>query len=399
MIRKSFLMAAVLTAAISVSAQELYLKPAQATTGWSSFENLNGVKNAGGQRNKEAKGAAFASVKAGETKVLLDVKGTGIIQRIWCTIRNREPKMLRSLRLQMFWDGDAKPAVDVPLGDFFVANTGKTVAFQSALFASPEGRSYNCFIPMPFRKGARVLLINEGTEDQKMLYFDIDFIRVPSLSANAQYFHAFWNRQANNPLKKDYEILPGLKGNGRFLGVSVGVFANKEYGNTWWGEGEVKMYIDGDNKYPTINGTGTEDYIGTGWGLSAFSNWYQGCPVASDSLKTYGFYRWHLPDAVYFKNEISVRLQEIGGGEDTEVKAAFLKGLPVIPISVDGENGYTNLFELKKLPAITDADFPKGWVNFYRVDDYSSVAYFYLQTSSSNLPTLAPLAERIAGIK
>ncbi|HPN70143.1 MAG TPA: DUF2961 domain-containing protein, partial [Saprospiraceae bacterium] len=136
----------------------------------SSFENLNGTIGQGGQTNKGAKGNAFESIKKGATKILLDVKGAGEIQRIWMTLNDRSPQMLRSLRLQMFWDGDIKPAVDVPLGDFFGVGLGMTAKFESELFTSPEGRSFNCYIPMPYKSGAKVQVVNESDKDLHMFY-------------------------------------------------------------------------------------------------------------------------------------------------------------------------------------------------------------------------------------
>jgi hypothetical protein len=380
-----------------LAAQELYRMPEGVQSRVSSFENINSVKGAGGQTNLSAKGNAFESLKMGETKTLLDVKGSGIIQRMWFTIRERDPKTLRSIRLQMFWDNDPKPAVDVPFGDFFVSNLGKTEKFESALFSSPEGRSYNCYISMPFRKAAKIVLINESNSEIPLLFFDIDFILQKSIPADALYFHAYWTRQSNNTLKQDFEVLPTLKGKGRFLGMSVGVFADKKYENTWWGEGEVKIYLDGDSKFPTINGTGTEDYIGTGWGLGPYYNRYQGCPIASDSLKQYNFYRWHLPDAIYFNTDIRVALQEIGGGDFDQVKKLVNAGIPLEPISVANEKGFVRLYELKPVPNINDESFPKGWVNFYRVDDYSAVSYFYLNKTSSDLPSLPKSELRLKG--
>ena len=379
---------------VSLSAQEIFRVPDGATSAVSSFENPNGKKGSGGQTNRTAKGNAFERVKAGESKTLLEVTGTGMIQRMWFTVRDRDAQMLRGMRLRIWWDGATKPAVDVPFGDFFGSNLGRIVAFQSALLSSPEGRSYNCVIPMPFRKGAKVVLTNESDREQGMLYYDIDYVQLPSLPADAQYFHAYWTRQRNNPLKQDFEILPHLSGKGRFLGVTVGVNADPRYGKTWWGEGEVKMFLDGDGRFPTINGTGTEDYIGTGWGLGAFANWYQGCPVADDSARQYDFYRWHLPDAVYFQKDIRVALQEIGGGAFEEVKAVYQKGIPLDPVSVDDGKGFTRLYELPVTPKITDEAFPRGWVNFYRVDDYTSVSYFYFHRPSSNLPELPPVIQR-----
>lgn len=364
-------------------AQEVYRFPAGAKSRVSSFENLNSVPNAGGQSNRTAKGAAFDRLPAGTTKTLLDIKGAGMIQRMWFTVRERDSVMLRQMRLRMYWDGETQPAVDVPFGDFFVSNLGRTLPFQSELFSSPEGRSYNCYISMPFRKGARVTITNENKVNQSMLYFDIDYVLLPTIPADALYFHAYFTRQPQNKLKQDFEVLPELKGRGRFLGMSVGVNADKRYGNTWWGEGEVKIYLDGDSKYPTINGTGTEDYIGTGWGLGAYAHRYQGSLWANDSLKQYVFYRWHVPDAIYFNSSIRVTLQQIGGGEFEEVKAIVNKGIvPIEPITIDGPDGFTKLYERNPVPNINEPSFPKGWVNFYRVDDYSAVSYFYYDKAS-----------------
>jgi hypothetical protein len=211
------------------------------------------------------------------------------------------------------------------------------------------------------------------------------------------YFHAYWTRQRNNPLRQDFEVLPRLKGKGRFLGMSVGVNADHRYGNTWFGEGEFKVYLDGDDHHPTINGTGTEDYIGTGWGLGAFANLYQGCPVADDSTKQYGFYRWHVPDPIYFQQDIRVTLQEIGGGFYDDVLEIWKKGVPLEPVSVDlgPDKPFVRLFELPRTPKLTDDDFPRGWVNFYRVDDYSAVSYFYFHQPSSNLPGLPAVSRRL----
>lgn len=173
---------------LNASAQQLYEMPKNAQSRLSSFENPNGIKGSGGETNKTAKGNAFEWMQPGETKTLLDIQGEGMVQRIWLTI-DKNPVKLRSLRLQMLWDGENKPAVDVPMGDFFVYNLGQGVAFQSALFSSGEGRSFVCYIPMPFKKAAKILLINEGKEVVK-LYYDVDFV-LQKLSPDALYFHAY----------------------------------------------------------------------------------------------------------------------------------------------------------------------------------------------------------------
>jgi hypothetical protein len=387
------LLAFMLVFALGLSAQELYIMPKGVKSRVSSFENLNGQKGEGGKSNMGAKGNAFESLKAGESKTLLEVHSAGIIQRMWFTIIDRSPKMLRSLRLRIYWDGAEKPAVDVPFGDFFCVGLGHPIAFESALFTDPEGRSFNCYIPMPFKKRAKVVLTNEGTSTLGALYFDIDYTTLDKAADDMLYFHACWNRSVTSTLAQDFELLPEVKGRGRFLGVNVGVNVDPAYGQTWWGEGEVKMYIDGDKKYPTINGTGSEDYIGTGWGEGKFTNLYQGCTRADTAKKQYAFYRFHIPDPIYFEDNFKAVIQEIGGGFTNEVKAIQAKGIPLTPVTVAAAKGFSTL--LANPMALTDSNFPQGWVNFYRIDDYSATAYFYLDKPESNLTELAPVAERI----
>lgn len=377
----------------SVSAQELYKMPAGKQSRVSSFENLNGAKGQGGKTNQGAKGNPAESINAGESKTLLNISSAGIIQRIWVTINDRSPAMLRSLRLRMYWDGETKPAVDVPFGDFFCAGLGRTVAFQSALFTNPEGRSFNCYIPMPFKTGARIIITNEGDKKLSALFFDIDYLTADKPEPDILYFHASWNRSVKADPGKDFELLPRIAGKGRFLGVNVGINVNNVYGDTWWGEGEVKMYIDGDTAYPTINGTGSEDYIGTGWGESTFMHQYQGCTIADAAKGQYAFYRFHVPDAVYFNTDFKATIQEMGSGSDSVVRVIAAKGVALIPVGIAADTGFTRL---KDTPIpLTDSRFPKGWLNFYRTDDYSATAYFYLDKPVSNLKELAPVADRL----
>jgi len=385
-----------LIVSIITTGQQLFQMPKNVESRVSSFENPNGIKGNGGKTNKTAKGNAFEWIKEGETKTLLNINGQGIIQRIWLTV-NQSPLMLRSLRLKMFWDGETRAAVDVPMGDFFVYNLGKGVPFQSEFFSSGEGRSFNCYIPMPFRKMAKITLTNEGKENCK-LYYDVDVL-MSSLPDDALYFHAYWTRQVAGSLGTDFEMLPRINGRGRFLGVSVGLNVDSAYGKTWWGEGEIKMYLDGDAKYPTINGTGSEDYLGSAWGLGKFINRYQGCTIASDSTREYNFYRWHVPDAIYFNNDIRVVLQQIGGGGTKEVQELNKKGVKLQAISVDRNEGFIRLLDMEKPPLLPDKDFPEGWINFYRIDDYSAVSYFYFDKPSNNLPSLPSVSERIKSVR
>lgn len=393
---KQFLLVVFTLAGFFGKAQQLFEMPANVESSLSSFENPNGVKGAGGKTNKTAKGNAFEWLLPGETKSLLNISGSGSIGRIWLTI-DQNPIKLRSLRLQMYWDGASKAAVDVPLGDFFCYNLGKPVAFQSALFSSGEGRSFVCYIPMPFRKGAKIILTNDGRETVK-LFYDVDFVKGP-VSPQSMYLHAYWTRQTSSALGADFVPLPKITGKGRFLGMSVGLNTDSAYGKSWWGEGEIKMYLDGDDQYPTIAGTGAEDYIGSAWGLGTFTNLYQGCTIANDSTRQFNFYRWHIPDAIYFNKNIKVVMQQIGGWGETELKQLSTRGVSLKPISVDRPEGFVRLLDMPDAPLITDEKFPKGWVNFYRVDDYASVSYFYLDQPTSNLQALPSVAIRTVNVK
>ena len=250
---------------------------------------------------------------------------------------------------------------------------------------------------MPFKNDAKILLINEGKE-VVTLFYDVDFL-LEKISPDALYFHAYWTRQLTGKLGTDFEPLPKVNGKGRFLGMSVGLNTDSSYSKSWWGEGEVKMYIDGDTKYPTIVGTGSEDYLGSAWGLGVFTNLYQGCTIASDSARQFNFYRWHIPDPIYFNKDIKVTWQQIGGWEKDELKELYKKGVNLKPISVSGPEKFTRLLDMEKPPLITDDNFPSGWVNFYRIDDYSSVSYFYLDKPSSLLPSLAPVEIRTLNVK
>jgi len=374
--------------------QSLYMLPENFNSSTiSSFENLNGIEGEGGKTNKTAKGNAFEDLKSGQSKVLLEVEGPGIIQRMWFTVRDRSPEVMRSIRFRIYWDGEAKPAVDVPFGDFFGYGLSKVVKYETALFSNPEGRSFNCMIPMPFRKAAKVVITNEGVNNINELFFDIDLIRLDRMEEDALYFHAFWTRQKTSELGMDFEFLPKIEGKGRFIGVNIGVNADTAYGNTWWGEGEVKMYIDNDKEYPTINGTGTEDYIGTAWGMGEYTNLYQGCTVADNSSKQYAFYRFRIPDIIGFHQNFRATIQQIGGGMRDDVRRLLENNVKLQPVSLASEYGFRRLLDNPK--DIFDDDFPVGWVNFYRIDDYSATSYFYLDTPSTRLSELPKVSERL----
>ena len=174
-------------------AQEWYKMPVGTETRWASFENPTAGKGKGGAENMRAKGHPNEMFAPGETKTLLNVTGAGVIQRMWMTISDRTPQVLRAIKIEMFWDGATAPAVSVPLGDFFGLAHGRKVAFENALFSDPEGRSFTSYIPMPYRKGARIVLVNESNKTVN-LFYDVNFQQVKSHAGDVLYFHAYWNR-------------------------------------------------------------------------------------------------------------------------------------------------------------------------------------------------------------
>ena len=282
---------------------------------WASYENPDGAKGAGGTVRNGRKGAPRFTLNPGESRVLAHAENTsGIIRRMWITISDQTPETLRGIKLEMFWDNSEKPAVSVPFGDFFCVGLGKVATFKNALFSNPEGRNFSTYIPMPFKTGMKILVTNESSVTIKHFYYDIDYTLGDKFTEDTLYFHAFFNRENPTHMKKDFELLPYIEGKGRFLGTNMGVRCNKKlYSDTWWGEGEFKAYIDGDTDYPTICGTGVEDYIGTAWGQDYYYDLYCGCPVYDKENMELCCYRFHIPDPIYFNSNFKATIQQIGG--------------------------------------------------------------------------------------
>ncbi len=377
----------------------LFEKPPGVQTRWASFENPSLARGQGGRENAGSKGHPFDNVKAGESKTLLEVAGSGTITRFWMTIQDRTPEMLRGVRIDMYWDGAEKPAVSCPLGDFFGNALGRRTPFENALFSDPEGRSFNCFIPMPFRSGARVTLTNESSTDMAHLFYDIDLLLGVKHSPEALYFHAHWRRESPNNLGENFIVLPKVSGKGRFLGSNMGVIANPIYEKAWWGEGEVKIWF-GDDEFPTLCGTGTEDYIGTAWGQKTYSNRTQGCLVGDDVNRHWTFYRYHIDDPVYFDDGCRIAIQTIGGWWKKDVIGLVEKGAALIPVSIDGDKMVpVEYLATRKQPIdLQDPALPAGWCNFWRQDDWSATAYFYLDSPEGQLPALPAASFRAAGL-
>jgi D-arabinan exo alpha-(1,3)/(1,5)-arabinofuranosidase (non-reducing end) len=385
-------------ASLPATAQELFQFQEQ-TSHWTSPETRDAPRGQGGRENQGAKGHPYDTIRAGQSLVLADIKGAGIIRRIWITVENRTPAMLRSLRLEMFWDDGQKPAVSTPLGDFFGAALGQTVAFENALFSSPEGRSFNTIVPMPFRRAARIVLTNDSTTDLPRIFYDVDYTLGPPPS-DMLYFHAYWRREHPTTLGTDFRVLPEIKGRGRYLGTVVGVRTDPMYADTWWGEGEMKVVLNSGASQETLVGTGTEDYIGTGWGQGAYTHRYQGSPIADGKGRRWTFYRWHVPDPIFFDTSCEVSWQQIGGAPKADVIKMLASGVALRPISIDPTDRATfvKLLERNPAPSLDTAGLPDGWVNFYRRDDVSATVYLYLDSPWSDALPLAPVADRVADL-
>lgn len=283
------------------------------------------------------KGRAFMPLPAGETLVLADVAGPGVIRHIWLTVADRTeagPFVLRDLVLRAFWDGEQSPSVEVPLGDFFCNGFGERALVTSApIVVAPTG-GMNSFFPMPFRRHARIELHSEHAGDVERVYFQVDLTTGDEVSDDVPYLHAQWRRSnGTTALGEDHVILDGVRGRGWYAGTYVALASLHRY---WWGEGEVKFFVDGDTTHPTLCSTGLEDYAGGAWGfqdelrtapepeLITFSAPYFGypynshrdttkaSPFSTQALPEHGLYRWHLPDPIYFDDSLRVTLQQIG---------------------------------------------------------------------------------------
>ncbi|MEE2703251.1 MAG: glycoside hydrolase family 172 protein [Myxococcota bacterium] len=374
----------------------LYQMPSSSQTRWISFENPSGAPGSGGRANRGAKGSAYRPVAAGQTVVLADFAGSGSIRRIWFTLRDRSPVALRSYVLRIFWDGASTPAVEVPFGDFFGAILGVAVPFESELFSNPEGRSFNCMVPMPFRRSLKMTFTNESAQELEQLYYELDLVVGEAHDDDVLYFHSTWRRERFTTLGEDFAILPKVRGRGRFLGTHVGVLGHPQ-NRGWFGEGEVKIYLDGDADWPTLVGTGTEDYIGTAYGQGEYAHRWQGSLIMDQHNQRWAFYRHHVPDPVWFQREARVTLQQLGGHLGQKVRRMLAKGVEIRPVSVQGDGVFLGLLESER--AFDDPELPEGWTNMYRRDDVSAIALLYLDRPENELPRLASLPARTQAIE
>ena len=257
-------------------------------------------------------------LKKGETVVLADIKTHGIIQHIWMTT---DDKAHRSCILRMYWDGETHPSVEVPLGDFFANVHGLRYNVNSVPVAVNPTGGMNCYWPMPFYKSAKITITNEYFEDLPFFFYQITYSVPDTMEKDMGLFHAQFRRGMTIKEKPEYVILDGVAGKGHYIGTVLGW---TQMSNGWWGEGEIKFFIDGDEEYPTICGTGTEDYFGGAWCFhDTFSTPFLGYPLwrkEPGEVPRHGLYRWHILDPIIFHENLKVTIQALGWYPDRKFR-------------------------------------------------------------------------------
>jgi len=294
-----------------------------------SPENPTGGKGRGGMAT-EGTGAACArdlgrgwkispsvTIAPGETHTMADITGPGAIQQMWMTPTGN----WRFSILRIYWDGQEQPSVECPVGDFFCSGWGRYAPLRSLAVCVNPGSAFNAYWEMLFRKRCRITMTNIADEPM-VLYYQINYT-LTEIPDDAAYFHAQFRRVNPLPYKAVYTILDGVKGWGHYVGTYL---AWGVHNNGWWGEGEIKFYIDGDDEWPTICGTGTEDYICGSYNFEnkethqyeAFSSPYSGLHqiIRPDGLyqsqMRFGMYRWHIVDPIRFQRDLRVTIQALG---------------------------------------------------------------------------------------
>ncbi|MHB8576302.1 MAG: glycoside hydrolase family 172 protein, partial [Dehalococcoidia bacterium] len=368
-----------------------YLWPGQLSRA-ASFEYPEARAGAGGMVAGGRKGAPSRRLAPGVRVTLADIEGPGRVGHLWLTVgrasrpgRFDRPALLRSQVLEVFYNGMAEPSISVPVGDFFGAVHGVPAPYASALTAVNEGRGFSSRIPLPFGRRLRIAYEN-GLDEAVILYYQVDVLLGPQ-PADRGFLHAVFQRENPTALGQDFCIVEGVTGPGRFLGWTGGVRVLD--GARWWGEGEVKFYIDGESQ-PSICGTGTEDYLDSAWGLGTFMAPETGAPLVLSSMgptnslqhELVSFYRWHLSDPVVFAHGLRATVQQIG-------MAAFR----------EAEAGEFTAFRERTQPA------GHGWFDppppgiagmglYERADDWCGTAFVYLQQ-----PQPMPRLDRTAALQ
>jgi hypothetical protein len=239
----------------------------------------------------------------------MDLDGPGTIQHIWITVDHRR---YRDLILRIYWDGEQVPSVECPVGDFFCNGFNTRVNILSLpINVNPSG-GFNCYFPMPFRKHAKVTIENRHVDAVGGMFYAIT-LEQGAVADDSAYFHARFRRTNPLPYGEDYLIVDGIQGRGQYVGTYM---AWQQNSAGWWGEGEIKFFVDGDDEYPTLVGTGTEDYFGGAWCFGQnFSSPFLGYPLGATDSKPgsrHGLYRFHIMDPIRFDSDLRVTMQAIG---------------------------------------------------------------------------------------
>jgi hypothetical protein len=331
-----------------------------------SFENPSGQPGEGGKAASEIgigrKGAPRKSIKPKEEVILFDIKHSGTIRHIWLTGEWSNPswlkdhrieraELLRSIVIRAYWDGQEYPSIECPLGDFMGLAHSKITAYESSVHSIGKNGALNIWLPMPFAQNAKITLTNES-DIEFLLYYQIDYTIGDNFNNDFGRLHVCFRRENPTTIKDDFEIMPKREGKGRFIGAVLGV---RTLHPGWWGEGEVKFYMDGDKEFPTICGTGTEDWIGLSYGIQQVTCQFQGCNLnfKSDSTsKAYDYvtkkmvemkteyismYRWYISDPIYWNTDCRVTIQQIGccyyeRKDDWSAAAFWYEPIPSAPL-------------------------------------------------------------------
>jgi hypothetical protein len=247
------------------------------------------------------------SIEPGATAVLADIRGPGAIHHLWVTIA-AESFYGRKLILRMFWDGEDSPSVEAPVGDFFGVGHGLNRNLTSfPISCSSEGRARNCYWRMPFRSSARITVTNEGTQPVAAFYYYIDYRILKEIEADAPYFHAYYRQEMPCQPNKNYVLLEAA-GRGHYVGCNLSIL---QRAMGWWGEGDDMIYVDGEG-FPSLHGTGSEDYFSDAWGMRQDENLFYGCPIQEEDFQAGSkatVYRFHIPDPIPFQKSIRATIE------------------------------------------------------------------------------------------
>ncbi|MBL7967069.1 MAG: DUF2961 domain-containing protein [Prolixibacteraceae bacterium] len=257
----------------------------------------------------------YVRIQPGETFTMAEIDGPGAIQHIWMTPTGN----WRFSIIRIYWDDETEPSVECPVGDFFGMGWCEYAPLVSMPVCVNPGSAFNCYWVMPFRKKCKITMENINDKDAMTLYYQVDYT-LTDVPADAAYFHAQF-RRTNPNATSDYTIVDNIKGKGQFVGVYLAWGVNN---NGWWGEGEIKFFIDGDTKFPTICGTGTEDYFCGSYNFDRGGQYKEFCTpytglhqvIRPDgtykSQQRFGLYRWHIMDPVRFEKDLKITIQDLG---------------------------------------------------------------------------------------